>query len=263
MPTKLEDINTVVRKWLNECLNIPLNKIIIGGQNTKLPAPPYIFLCLDDQLERLSYSEWAKDNTRYYESYFRTVVLIELIGLNPLTHSISSLLTSLEAYFFDFYDKGLGVVRDEIQVNAIPDYFEASNSIMKHIIELPIYFVERITKNRTVGEGIKFATEIVVDNGVADTPFGGSVLIQGDTGVSSGGLGGELNIQGEVSVPTFPIIETNTSIEGETGIPEEPYVEIDLDIEDTTSASSSIEFPEPPIIEITNITATGATLTCI
>jgi hypothetical protein len=261
MPTKLEDINTCVRNWINAGLGIALNKIVISNQNKKLPTPPFVFLHIDDSIERVGFIETVDETKKYYESLFKVTVLIEVIGLTPLTHSISSWINKLESFYQEFKDKDLGVVRDEINVISVPNYFEEGNEIMKHIVSLPIYYREVYEVNRVTGDEVRFNTNISHGGGSTDNPFAATVLLEGEMGDTSEGFGAEVTLQG-VMGDTDSLIEATISLEGTTGIPEYPIVEVDTELPEGSSTEGGVQTPTPPTIVLSDITATGVTITC-
>lgn len=226
MPSNIENINTCIRTWINGSLGIALNKIIITNQNKKLPTPPFVFLILDNEIQRIGYADFAEGTERKYYSVFRMVVSIELIGLTPLTHSIPQFINALEKHYYLFRNNNLGVIRDEITVTNVPNYFEAENEITKYVVDIPVTFVEVESTTRSVGLDLEFRTTIKVSD----------------------------------TVPELPIIEGNLRYIGTIGISDFPAVEITADIDSSTSEQYT--GLTAPIIAISNITATGVTITC-
>lgn len=226
MPSNIENINTCIRTWINGSLGIALNKIIIANQNKKLPTPPFVFLILDNEIQRIGYADFAEGTERKYYSVFRMVVSIELIGLTPLTHSIPQFINALEKYYYLFRNNNLGVIRDEITVTNVPNYFEAENEITKYVVDIPVTFVEVESTTRSVGLDLEFRTTIKVSD----------------------------------TVPELPIIEGDLRYSGTIGISEFPVVEIVSDINSPTSPPYT--GLTAPIIELSNITAEGVTITC-
>lgn len=226
MPSNIENINTCVRTWINGSLGIALNKIIIANQNKKLPTPPFVFLILDNEIQRIGYADFADGSERKYYSVFRMVVSIELIGLTPLTHSIPQFINALEKYYYLFRNNNLGVIRDEITVTNVPNYFEAENEVTKYVVDIPITFVEVESTTRSVGLDLEFRTTIKVSD----------------------------------NVPELPVIEGDLRYSGTVGISELPAVEITADIDSPTSPAFT--GLTAPIIAISDITAEGVTITC-
>lgn len=226
MPSNIENINTCIRTWINGSLGIALNKIIIANQNKKLPTPPFVFLIIDNEIQRIGYADFAEGTERKYYSVFRIVVSIELIGLTPLTHSIPQFINALEKYYYLFRNNNLGVIRDEITVTNVPNYFEAENEITKYVVDVPVTFVEVESTNRSIGLDLEFRTTVKVSDTVPELP-----VIEGD-----------LRYTGTIGISDFPAVEITTNIDS----PES---------EEHTGLTA-------PIIELSNITAEGVTITC-
>jgi hypothetical protein len=206
-----KDLNFCIREWLSNSLGISKEKIIIANQNKKLPAPPFIWLHLVTNIERLGWDivEYTNDNKEKRVNIFKVNSSIEFIGFDILSNPVIKAINELEYYSDIFHSKNIGVIRDSLNLLNIPNYFEETNEITKHILDISFYINGEVEKEFIPTQRIRYEIETQNTNGNA-----------GDFPIVN------------VEIKTFPNITTIPTI---TNV----------------------------IINITNITSSGATITCI
>jgi len=209
MPSSIENLNTAIREWLSLATGINKNKIVLANQNKKLPSPPFIFLNLQSNMERISFAEDLKfdvTNKKKYISLYKTTVSIEFIGM-PILSTLEQVLNKLEKYHYLFQDYGIGIIRDSVQITNVPSYFEQENEVTKSIIDLDCYITVEFEETVNVTQKVKFQADI--------------------SGYSQ-------------SFPTFPTVEINTSIKQKMTTINSLPSDVTINISNITSSSVTI-----------------------
>jgi hypothetical protein len=209
MPSAIENLNTVIREWLSLATAINKNKIVLANQNKKLPTPPFIFLNLQSNMERISFAEELKfsgSNKKKYTSLYKTTVSIEFIGMAVLS-TLEQVLNKLEKYHYLFQDYGISIIRDNIQITNVPNYFEHENEVTKSIIDLPCYITVEFEETVNVTQKVKFEADI--------------------SGWSN-------------SFPEFPTVELNTTIQARETTPLTFPTDVVINISNITSDGADI-----------------------
>lgn len=156
-----KDLNFCLREWLSSSLGLPKEKIIIANQNKKLPAPPFIWLHLVQNIERIGWDivEYTNDNKEKRVNIFKVDSSIEFIGFDILTNPIIKAINELEYFSNVFHEKNIGVIRDSIKLINIPNYFEETNEITKNILDISFYINGEVEKEFIPTQRIRYEVE--------------------------------------------------------------------------------------------------------
>lgn len=156
-----KDLNFCIREWLSGSLGISKDKIILANQNKKLPSPPFIWLHLVQNIERLGWDivEYTNDNKEKRTNLFQINSSIEFIGFDIFSNPLIKAVNDLEFYSSVFHDKNIGVIRDRLNLINVPNYFEQSNEITKHILDISFYITGESEKEFLPTQKIKYEIE--------------------------------------------------------------------------------------------------------
>jgi hypothetical protein len=124
--------------------------------------------------------------------------------------TLEQVLNKLEKYHYLFQNYGISIIRDNIQITNVPNYFEQENEVTKSIIDLPCYITVEFEETVNVTQKVKFEAEI---SGWSNT------------------------------FPEFPTVELNTTIQAKE--------------------TTHLTLPTNVVINISNITSSGADIQCI